>query len=336
MVLNLQFPYVARPARMEDAERATVLFNITAQAINGTNSDTPESVRFLWKSPGFNLERDTLFVQTPEGELVAYAELWDTTAPYVHKYSYVCVHPDHQGHGLGTALATWLEENAFARVALAPEGTRVALMQGMPQEHQSGARLLQGHGFRHVRSYYQMRIEMEAQLQPPILPDGITIRLMQPGEERAVIYAVAEAFRDHWGFVEEPFEERYARTMTRMANDPDYDPGLWFLAMEGDKIAAFSLGSPKTPEDEHMGWINQLGVLRPWRRKGLGLALLQHSFGVFYQRGTMRVGLGVDASSLTGATRLYERAGMHIAHVYDTYEKELRSGKELGTETLQE
>jgi hypothetical protein len=42
----------------------------------------------------------------------------------------------------------------------------------------------------------------------------------------------------------------------------------------------------------------------------------------------------VDASSLTGAVRLYERAGMHVARQYDRYEKELRSGKELMTTEL--
>jgi ribosomal protein S18 acetylase RimI-like enzyme len=83
-----------------------------------------------------------------------------------------------------------------------------------------------------------------------------------------------------------------------------------------------------------MGWVNTLGVLRPWRRKGVGMALLLHSFNEFYRRGWRKAGLGVDASSLTGATRLYERAGMHVARQYDSYQKELRPGREPSTETL--
>ena len=51
---------------------------------------------------------------------------------------------------------------------------------------------------------------------------------------------------------------------------------------------------------------------RPWRRQGLGEALLLHSFRAFRERGFTRGTLGVDASSPTGATRLYERAGMTI------------------------
>jgi mycothiol synthase len=57
--------------------------------------------------------------------------------------------------------------------------------------------------------------------------------------------------------------------------------------------------------------------------------LLQHSFGEFYRRGTKTIGLGVDASSPTGATRLYQRAGMYVASEFLTYEKELRAGRSL-------
>jgi len=43
------------------------------------------------------------------------------------------------------------------------------------------------------------------------------------------------------------------------------------------------------------------------------------------------VGLGVDAQSLTGATRLYEKAGIRVERQYDVYEKELRPGKDLSS-----
>ena len=85
-----------------------------------------------------------------------------------------------------------------------------------------------------------------------------------------------------------------------------------------------------------MGWVNQLCVRKPWRRKGLGMALLLTSFNEFYRRGKKRAGLGVDATSLTHATRLYEKAGMHVTGKYDTYELELRPGKDLMTKTLSE
>jgi mycothiol synthase len=55
----------------------------------------------------------------------------------------------------------------------------------------------------------------------------------------------------------------------------------------------------------------------------VGAALLGDSFGRFWERGEYSVGLGADASSDTGAFRLYERAGMAAALGWVVYEKEL-------------
>lgn len=102
--------------------------------------------------------------------------------------------------------------------------------------------------------------------------------------------------------------------------------------MDGDVVA----GAAMCIYLDGNGWVDELGVRREWRKRGLGLALLYHAFGEFYRRGTHEVGLGVDAQSLTGATRLYERAGMHPLLHYDTFAKVLRDGVELATETLEE
>ena len=70
-----------------------------------------------------------------------------------------------------------------------------------------------------------------------------------------------------------------------------------------------------------LGWVRVLGVLRSHRRRGIGEALLRHAFAEFKRRGFERVGLGVDASSPTGAVALYERAGMHVARTSLQLEK---------------
>jgi ribosomal protein S18 acetylase RimI-like enzyme len=100
------------------------------------------------------------------------------------------------------------------------------------------------------------------------------------------------------------------------------------IAWDGDQIAGFSLNRYRMGS----GWIGTLGVRRPWRKRGLGEALLLHSFGEFYRRGTKTVGLGVDAQNPTGATRLYQKAGMYPASEFVIYEKELRPGREIDEE----
>ena len=96
-----------------------------------------------------------------------------------------------------------------------------------------------------------------------------------------------------------------------------------FLACEGDEIVGLAINR----YIGKLGWINHQGIRRPWRGKGIGKALLLHSFREFYQRGTHKVGLNVDAQSLTGAHLLFARAGMHSILSYHLYEKELRAGR---------
>ena len=45
--------------------------------------------------------------------------------------------------------------------------------------------------------------------------------------------------------------------------------------------------------------------------------------GEFYRRGIRTVGLTVDPQNVTGAPRVYERAGMHVFRQYYTYDKKI-------------
>ena len=181
-----------------------------------------------------------------------------------------------------------------------------------------------------------MQIEMDEPVPAPEFPEGILLRTYQPGIDAEAAYrAQTNSFRDHFGFVEEPLEEGLEH-FKHFWEQPGFDPGLLFLAIDGTsgEIAGISLCPPHSIDDPELGWVSTLGVCRPWRKRGIGLALLRHSFNEFYRRGKRKVGLGVDAQNLTGALRLYENAGMHVQQVFDMYEKELRSGAEISVETL--
>ena len=78
----------------------------------------------------------------------------------------------------------------------------------------------------------------------------------------------------------------------------------------------------RAPENEPgLGWVRILGVLPEHRRRGLGQALLRHTFAEFGSRGFRVVGLGVDAENPTGAVSVYERAGMHVERTNLIFEK---------------
>ena len=95
------------------------------------------------------------------------------------------------------------------------------------------------------------------------------------------------------------------------------------IAWDGNEVVGFSQNRFR----KGIGWIGTIAVRRPWRKKGLGFALMRYTFAEFYKRGMTTIGLGVDSANLTGATRLYQRAGMVVASEFATYEKELRTGK---------
>jgi ribosomal protein S18 acetylase RimI-like enzyme len=90
-----------------------------------------------------------------------------------------------------------------------------------------------------------------------------------------------------------------------------------------------TFGQPHATDDSSIGYITNVGVRREWRRRRIASALLQAAFAAFYAQGYRRVGLDVDATSLTNATRLYEQAGMRVVRQDDLYEQELRPGKAL-------
>jgi ribosomal protein S18 acetylase RimI-like enzyme len=141
----------------------------------------------------------------------------------------------------------------------------------------------------------------------PAWPAGIAVRTVAEDESRRVHEAVIEVWQD----TNDPLDETYEEWAHWNVAAPSYDPGLWFLAEAEGELAGFAI-CRQDPVDPNAGYVAMLGVRRPWRRQGLGEALLLHSFAEFRRRGYTRGTLGVDASSVTGATRLYERAGMRV------------------------
>jgi len=194
---------------------------------------------------------------------------------------------------------------------------------------------MDGLGWKHIRSFYRMVTDLDSQPNAPTLPDGIIIRPFDPETEMEEVYRTfVDTFNDHFGFIEQPFEKGFAEYKHNMVEEPGYTPEMWFVAMDGDNMAGICICRREDTEDSESGWVGELGVRRAYRKRGLGLALLKHAFAAFHANGKKRAGLGVDASSLTGALKLYESAGMRVRRQFNQYEKEFRPGKELAVESL--
>jgi mycothiol synthase len=220
------------------------------------------------------------------------------------------VRPDQKGRGFGTTLLDRAEETARS------VGKR-ALHVGAFAEDADAKTLLTRRGYDDVRHYFTMVIELPSQLRPsPTWPDGIRGDTIRYEEAHAFKNALDEAFAEEWGWERMEYDE-----WKRLRLDaPDTDLGLWFVARDGDEIAAAARCDAGRWGG---GWIGAIGVRPQWRRRGLGQALLRHAFAEFQRRGERTVRLGVDTQNPTGATRLYERVGMRVESEDIVYERML-------------
>ncbi|MBN2115259.1 MAG: GNAT family N-acetyltransferase [Anaerolineales bacterium] len=334
--ISLPAGFTVRGARLEDVEPALELYNAWSQSVIQEDEITDaNAIRNEWKSPGFDPADDIRLVFAPNGEMAGYIEVWTTAKPPVHPWIWGRVHPRYEGLGIGTWMLQWSEERAAQVLQRVPAGLRFAPHVGIFSKAEKSRKLFEDMGYRYIRSSYQMRIEMEAPVPEPVWPAGITLRTYNPETDAETVYrAEVDSFRDHFGFTEQPFEEGFERFKHFQIEYEGFDPTLLFLAMDGEEVAGINICRPHSYDDPHLGWVDTLGVRRPWRKRGIGLALLRHSFNEFYRRGYRKAGLGVDAQNLTGALRLYENAGMHIYHAFDRYEKELRAGTEISVQSL--
>jgi mycothiol synthase len=283
-----------------------------------------ESTRSSWKSPSIDLATNAWVVLAPNGQHIA--RLGVSMSPEKSEIMYASprVHPDYRGLGIGTFLLRLAEQRARELMASLPQEKRVTLNSWVEGVNEDAKTLLTREGFSPLRTFFRMEINMDEAPPTPQWPTEIMVRTFVQGQDERLVYeADEEIFQDHWGYTPTSFDE-WVRSGTEMAT---FDPSLWFLAMAANEIAGYSLCLLNVGEQVNMGFVDDLGVRRPWRKHGLGLALLHYSFGEFYKRGIRHVELSVDSDNLSGATRLYERAGMRRAKKYDVrYEKVLREG----------
>ena len=293
-----------RPPTAADAEAIAAVCNELSGRLYGVSDLGPEEVRHWLKLPALGT------VVAEEGdELVGYADFRrEGGGPRLEIDLRVA--PRAWGRGAADALLEAAEAGA--------EGSRAHCF--VSERDEEGRAALDRHGYRLIRHSFLMEIDLAEAPQPPEWPPGFAVRAYAgPADEKALYECQQEAFSEHWEFRRQPFEEwrRY------MLGRPTFDPSMWWLVETDGELAGFSTNDWHASGDRTFGWIGSLGVRKKWRRRGLALALLRHSFADFAGRGATRVGLGVDAENTTGAVRLYERAGMHPVRRLDIYEREL-------------
>lgn len=198
------------------------------------------------------------------------------------------------------------------RAAEQAAGDAVLSTYAPATEASRSAARLRADGWRPVRRFARMSIDLDGTTPPPPLPPGVTLAHGFDADEVAVHAVIMDSFADHFGHTPEPFEEWHARQLTKAGHDRE----LWSLATVDGEPAAALIGRHMTEQ----GWVAALGVRSGFRGRGLARLLLRTSFTDFARRGYARVALGVDTANVTGALRLYESVGMAQSEAYDYYQ----------------
>ena len=293
-----------RPMRDEDFDAVYDLCAAVEQKAYGRAETTVEELRTWLTAPTVNIETDVRLA-FEEDELVGYVDVDRVDAEPPRWWTDVRVRPGRDTDALVPDLLAWATERA--------EGGGIHRVWA-PSSLDHMRAVFEQLGFERVRSSYRMEIDLAPELLLATV-EGIDIRPIREGEERIAYDIHQESFRDSWEHTAEPFDE----WKHYLVDNESFEHGLWFVAWDGDRPAGAAISRVR----DGVGWIGILGVLREWRRRGIGRALLLHSFDEFKRRGLPRAGLGVDAESLTGANRLYESAGMHVVRRLDFFDKQL-------------
>ncbi len=280
---------------MQEVEAAARFLNEHSRRLHGVDDQPASELRQYWESPDVDFDRDVLVAEGSDGSLVGYADLG--------------VQGDHVWLDVRGLEPEPLRALFHAIRTRAAEKKPGADLMGFTSEADRLVRdLYEQAGFAVARHSYRMEISLAGQLPEPQWPDEFSVRTFREGEEERVYEAHMTSFADTWSFHQEPFE-----LWTHwFLKDDAFDPTLWFLAEAGDELAGISL-TRQSENEPDLGWVRILGVIPEYRQRGLAQGLLRHTFREYARRGLQRVGLGVDAENPTGAVRVYERAGMHVA-----------------------
>ena len=331
-IIDLPPNFRTRSATMTDNAEVVRLFNANLLSTIGEAVTEADEFTRRWSEASFDIEYSTQVILAPTGEIVAYTGVHDTMIPPVNPTIHGCVHPKYEGLGLGSAMLEWGIVRAKQAIPRCPEQARIAAQIAIRGEHEAAIQLFKAYGFELSRRWWTMQIKHPNELSEPTLPVGITIRPANfPDELEQLVRINDLAFQDHYGHVDRPFDKLLAKWRQWIETDKEFDPELWFIAVDdvNGEMVGLCLCRHTINGKPERALINSLGVIPAYRNRGLGLALLQTGFSALWAREKQEVILGVDATSLTGATRLYEKAGMSHYRTDCSFEKELRPGEEL-------
>ena len=299
--------YTFRSPTLDDAKQTLDLMIRCDIAYSGEADSELEDLINDWGE--IDLSQDAWLVLPPDQNVIGYASVMQWNADL--RYD-IYVEPTLEDNALIGELLSQCEARG-KQLAKAENPIVKAKCYAISANQRLGNTLIAS-GFHVAKYIFNMQAKFDVPPAPVKLPDGITLRNPNPGQDDWKIYEVIQSAFERPGRTAPSFED-WKGFMLR----PDiFKPELWFLAMKGGEMVGACLSYEYSESDR--GWVRQLGVLESVRRTGLGSALLHNAFVEFYKRGFEKVGLAVESDN-PRAIRFYEGAGMKQIRRIDEYVK---------------
>ena len=308
-----------RPA-LDDVPEILKMVHASDIAAVGEPDFTAEEVREMLTAPHTDMAADCWVAVDADGALTGWAYPHNPTGEdrdFIEVYAW----PGRGEPALRPLLDLILRRVAVrgARFGHDPYTVRAG---AVPTEKPWIAALTDA-GFTFLKMHARMTLSLAgAPTTAPAPPPGITVRPVDhtdDAEMRRFHATVEEAFRDT-----DHHATDYATFRAEVAGESSVAWDEWLVG-EVDGAWAGVLRSSDTGAEDNAGWVKALAVLRPYRRRGVGEALLRRAFAGYAAKGRTEAGLGVDLANPTAAARLYRAVGMRALYEANIYQRTVRT-----------
>jgi mycothiol synthase len=260
------------------------------------------------------------FLVIEDGTPVGYARIWRNRDGAVNRHHLRIALPPRlqECDDLFDRLITRLE----ARVAEIAAEYRDPLQMRAScyQEQKKHALAFERHGYGLIRYFARMDLNDISNLQPPQIPVGVVLRLLDFNTElERAIDCLNRGFSGHFEFVPLTVKE-YREYM----QSPHFFPSLCFIADEDGEFIGICLNKMNfVREADGLIWgiVDDLAVVPQWRGKGLGRALIRQSMLALRELGAQKICLWVDYDNPFGAKKLYYSEGFVDRYITAMYAK---------------
>jgi mycothiol synthase len=299
------------------------IINAQSKAEGSDRFDTAEGMAANYAHLERSDPAQDLLVAEVDGMAVGYSRVWwDEEPDGPHVYGHICfVDPSFGNRGVGSALLDWNIER-LREIAAEHEATDKLLQTFVNDRNAAATALMRGAGYEPVTYDAEMVRPSVDDLPDHTLPEGLELRPATEDQLREIWEADVEAFRDHWGFVEQT-EASYQRFLAF----PHNDLALWKIAWDEHGVAgqvrSFIDPAQNAELGRQRGWTEFISTARRWRRRGVAKALIVESIRELASRGMTEVALGVHTENPNGAYDLYAGLGYEVVATSTTYRRPL-------------